>query len=295
VRDLQQARRFWIDVMGAEPLPDRTTELRVADITVRLDEAEGGWTRPGAEYPHYGFRYRPDDMAPMREQVRACGIPTGEIWTRHQVEGLMYFRDPSGNLLETACWQGLDYADRLPLSRQSGGDYTTDLTALSYTRDAGDQFNPAQIVRPTQLDHLSLPVRDREETARFWVDVMGATLGRAPSHMIVIAGIDISFNAVSGGWTADDADSPRYAFAVEPEDLVPLREHIASFGIPAGEICTYDGQDASVYVRDPAGNLFELYCEAGFTGDVRRTPSAGGGYQVDVRALTYDHWTNPAR
>jgi hypothetical protein len=133
------------------------------------------------------------------------------------------------------------------------------------------------------------------ETARFWVDVMGARRGRAPSHMIVIAGIDISFNAVSEGWTADDANSPRYAFAVDAEDLIPLREHIASFGIPTGEICTYDGHDASVYVRDPAGNLFELYCEAGFTGDVRRTPSAGGDHRVDVRALTYDHWNDPAR
>ena len=50
-----------------------------------------------------------------------------------------------------------------------------------------------------------------------------------------------------------------------------------------------------MYFRDPTGNLWELYCERGFTGSVRRTPSAGGDYVPDLPALSYEHWNDPGR
>jgi hypothetical protein len=65
--------------------------------------------------------------------------------------------------------------------------------------------------------------------------------------------------------------------------------------VPTGEICTRNGTDASLYYRDPTGNLWELYCERGFTGEVRRAPSAGGDYVVDLPALCYDRWNDPGR
>jgi catechol 2,3-dioxygenase-like lactoylglutathione lyase family enzyme len=275
--------------MGATPLADQPERLQVADIVVELKETDSGWTGFTAEYPHYGFRYRPQDMVPMRDHIRAYDIPTGEIWTRHQVEGLMYFRDPSGNLLETACWHGLEGADRIPLSRQTGGDYETDLVKLNYSWDPPVEPDTVT-VKSTQLDHLSLPVRDMPATARFWVNVMGAKLGRAPTHMVEIAGIDISFSQASSGWTPADADFPRYAFAVDATDLIPFKMHIEAFGIPTHDIRTRDGQDAFMYVRDPSGNLFELYCEDGFAGNVVQ-----GGDTIDVAALRYDEWNDPGR
>jgi catechol 2,3-dioxygenase-like lactoylglutathione lyase family enzyme len=293
VRNLADARSFWISAIGAEPVPDSQNRLRVADILVDLVETEGGWTGPAAEYPHYGLRYQPEDMAPARDQLRGLGIPTGEIWTRHQVEGLMYFRDPSGNLLETACWHGLQGADRIPLSKQTGGTYATDLEALNYAWNPSARTDRSDLVRPTQLDHLSLPARDMGQTNRFWLSVMGATPGRSPSHMVEIAGIDVSFSPSTGGWTAPDSVFPRYAFSVAPEDLLPLKEHVESFDIPTSDVFTNNGTDASVFLRDPSGNLFELYCEEGFAGPMRRLTSAGGDYQVDVSSLVYDDWKDP--
>ena len=295
VRDLAEATQFWVDVLGGQPFPARANSLRVADIIVELVEADGGWTGPAAEYPHYGFRFRPEDMAPVRDQIRAFGIPTGEIWTRHQVEGLMYFRDPSGNLLEAACWHGLKEADRLPLSRQLGGSYATDLVALSYTWKAAGAQGRVQRVVPTQLDHLSLPARDLPQTARFWVYVMGARLGRAPTHMIEIAGIDISFSSVQEGWPVGEVECPRYAFAVAPGDLAPFKSRLESYGIPTSDVCTRNGRDACVDFCDPAGNLFELYCEDGFSGPTRPTVSAGGDYRIEVGALAYSAWNDPGR
>jgi catechol 2,3-dioxygenase-like lactoylglutathione lyase family enzyme len=292
VQNLADAREFWIDAIGAEPIADSPSLLRVADIFVELIETQGGWTGPAAEYPHYGFRYQPDDMAPARDHIRSLGIPTGEIWTRHQVEGLMYFRDPSGNLLETACWHGLQGADRIPVSKQTGGTYATNLEALSYTW-APPTRPAATLVRPTRLDHLSLPARDMGQTNRFWLHVLGAMPGRSPSHMVEIAGIDVSFSPVTGGWTAPDSDLPRYAFSVAPGDLLPLKAHVESFGIPTTDVFTRNGSDACVYLRDPSGNLFELYCEEGFSGTVRRLAAASGDYQPDVRALVYDDWKDP--
>jgi catechol 2,3-dioxygenase-like lactoylglutathione lyase family enzyme len=295
VRDLAEAKQFWVDVLGGQPVADHPTSLRVADIIVDLVETNGGWTGSAAEYPHYGFRFRPEDMAPVRDQIRAFGIPTGEIWTRHQVEGLMYFRDPSGNLLEAACWHGLREADKLPLSRQLGGTYATDLTALSYTWKAPANNGPVRRVAPTQLDHLSLPARDLAATARFWVNVLGARLGRAPTHMVEIAGIDISFSSVGDGWPVGEVDCPRYAFAVVPEDIAPFKDRLESFGIPTSDTCTRNGRDACVDFCDPAGNLFELYCEDGFSGTTRPTITAGGDYRVTVSDLAYTSWNDPGQ
>jgi hypothetical protein len=42
-------------------------------------------------------------MRPLKERLEAHGIPTHPIWTRNGHTGLVYFRDPSGNLLELYC------------------------------------------------------------------------------------------------------------------------------------------------------------------------------------------------
>jgi hypothetical protein len=112
--------------------------------------------------------------------------------------------------------------------------------------------------------------------------------------MVEIGGIDVSFSAVSGGWTARDSELPRYAFSVAPEHLLPLKMRLESFGIPTHDVCTHNGSDAWMYFRDPSGNLFELYCERGFTGPIRGV-QAGADSTVDVASLCYDRWSDPGR
>jgi hypothetical protein len=72
-----------------------------------------------------------------------------------------------------------------------------------------------------------------------------------------------------------------------------VKQRIESYGIPTSDVATENGSDAFLYVRDPAGNLFVLYCEQGFGGSARRTTATGGDYEIDVSALVYDDWNDP--
>jgi catechol 2,3-dioxygenase-like lactoylglutathione lyase family enzyme len=294
VRDLDEACAFWSTVFGAERLPGsrpRFAAVRLADVEVGLAEQDGGWTARAAEYPHCGWRFAPDAMWPVQERLHAFGVPTGRIWTRHGVEGLMYFRDPSGNLFETACWHGMADAVALPRDVRGGGPYQIDLEGLNYTwQPPAGAVASGQPIRPTQLDHLSLPVRDMPQTARFWVEVLGATPGRQPNHMVEIAGIDISFNAQPTGWTGWDAEFPHYAYAIEPEHLLPMKARLEAFGIPTHPICRGDDGAAFMYFRDPGGNLFQLHCAPGVPDAAALPPGAlaSADYRVDFAALNYD-------
>ena len=44
-----------------------------------------------------------DEIKYMKQWLEDHGVKTHAPWTRHQVEGLMYFKDPSGNLIEVYC------------------------------------------------------------------------------------------------------------------------------------------------------------------------------------------------
>ena len=77
--------------------------------------------------------------------------------------------------------------------------------------------------------------------------------------------------------------------------MLPLKERLESYGVPTSEVWSRNGIDAVMYFRDPSGTLWELYCESGFKGAVRRGVSAGGDYIPDVTALNYDTWKDPAK
>ncbi len=135
VRDLDEACRFWTEVLGAEPvlyLPARGfAEVRIGGIILGFSQQPGGWTGRTAEFPHYAFFVEPDQMVAIKARLEAAGVPTHPIWTRNQVEALMYFRDPSGNLFELYCPRGFPGVERLPRGG-AHGDYVPDLGALNY-------------------------------------------------------------------------------------------------------------------------------------------------------------------
>jgi catechol 2,3-dioxygenase-like lactoylglutathione lyase family enzyme len=136
VRDRRKAIRFFVDVLGAELIDNNEkagfSEVRLAGTVFGLAERPGGWTAPDAEYPHYAFEVRPEDFEPLKARLDAHGVKTHPIWTRHGVEALMYFRDPSGNPFEFFCTRGFKDADRLPVARSAGGDYHPPIADLSY-------------------------------------------------------------------------------------------------------------------------------------------------------------------
>jgi catechol 2,3-dioxygenase-like lactoylglutathione lyase family enzyme len=134
VRNRAEAVRFFVNVLGAEIALDNPafTEIRVAGTIIGLSEQPKGWTGSDAEFPHYAFEIHPDDFVPMKERLEANGVKTHPIWTRHGVEALMYFRDPSGNLFEFYCTEGFRDADKLPHARGWGGDFKPPIAELSY-------------------------------------------------------------------------------------------------------------------------------------------------------------------
>lgn len=134
VRDRQEAKRFFMDVLSGELVLDNPTfvEVRVGGVVFGFSEQTGGWTPPDAEFPHYAFFVEPDDMAPLKERLEAHGVKTHPIWTRNQREALMYFRDPSGNMFELYCPEGFKDVEKLPRAVSTGGDFTPPIASLSY-------------------------------------------------------------------------------------------------------------------------------------------------------------------
>jgi catechol 2,3-dioxygenase-like lactoylglutathione lyase family enzyme len=132
--DLDQAKRFFTKVMGGELIHDVDgfAEVLVAGIIIGLTIRPGTTTGRDAEYPHYAFFIEPDDFLPMVEWLRRSGVVTGEPWTRDGIKGLLYFRDPSGNLFEMYCPK-LEAAARFARGAKQGGSYTIDFARLNYS------------------------------------------------------------------------------------------------------------------------------------------------------------------
>lgn len=136
VRDIEQAKRFWIDVFGAEPVktsdPTTFTEVRLAGAIIGLSIRGGTPTGRDAEYPHYAFYADADNFLPMIDWLKSHGVVTPGPWTRDGKKGLMYFKDPSGNLFEIYCGGEFPAAANFPRGAKQGGSYVTDYASLGY-------------------------------------------------------------------------------------------------------------------------------------------------------------------
>jgi catechol 2,3-dioxygenase-like lactoylglutathione lyase family enzyme len=132
-RDLEQAKRFFIQVLGGELIHDVDgfAEVRIAEIIIGLTARPGTTTGWDVEYPHYAFFVEAEDFLPMVSWLRQNGVTTSEPWTRDGIKGLLYFRDPSGNLFEIYC-RKLNEASSFTRGAKQGGSYTLDFAALNY-------------------------------------------------------------------------------------------------------------------------------------------------------------------
>ena len=132
-RNLEQAKRFFTKVVGGDLIHDVDgfAEVKVAGIIIGFTERPGQPTGRNAEYPHYAFFIEPEDFLPMVARLRQNGVPTSEPWTRDGIKGLLYFRDPTGNLFEMYCPK-LKEADSFVRGAKQGGSYTIDFAGLDY-------------------------------------------------------------------------------------------------------------------------------------------------------------------
>jgi catechol 2,3-dioxygenase-like lactoylglutathione lyase family enzyme len=297
-RDVDQSRRFFTEVLGGEVVEDGPrVKVQLGTFRVELGPQEGGATAPHMEHPHYAFTVQAEDFKQLKARLEAFGVPTHEPWTRAgSTCALMYFRDPSGNQFEMYCAEG-ETGIPLRIGHRAGGDYVIPFPSLVYS-EVKDPAGEVPPLRFADFNHMTIPSKDLQESKRFLTEIFGGEVAiDHPSHVtVVVGGAQIGNGGpLDAGWTAPNAEYPHYTFEVTPEDLVPLKERLESYGVPTSDVATRNGSDAFTYYRDPTGNLWELYCERGFSGSVRRTRSAGGDYVPDVKALCYDRWNDPGR
>jgi catechol 2,3-dioxygenase-like lactoylglutathione lyase family enzyme len=134
-RDLEEGKRFYGGVLGGElhvETPDFAS-FRLAGVDVGIGTLGCTFLQPGAEYPHMAFFVDADELVGMRAWLAECGIPTSNLWTREGKEALMFFRDPSGNVLELFCTEGYAGAKDLPRGPARGHGTAVDIDKLRYS------------------------------------------------------------------------------------------------------------------------------------------------------------------
>jgi catechol 2,3-dioxygenase-like lactoylglutathione lyase family enzyme len=134
-RDLEEGRRFYGEVLGGALRVSEPTfaAFEIAGTSIGIGTEGCSWIGPGQEYPHIAFFAEPDQMLHMKRWLARCGVPTSNFWTRSGVEALMFFRDPSGNLIELFCRSGFEGARDLPQGPPRGHGTAIDIDALRYT------------------------------------------------------------------------------------------------------------------------------------------------------------------
>ena len=126
---------FYGTVLGGELHVDTPTfaSFRLGGVDVGIGTEGCTFIEPSTEYPHFAFFCGPDELMQMREWLARCGIPTTNLWTRSGVEALMFFRDPSGNMIELYCERGVAGADKFPKGPPRGHGTAVDIDKLRYT------------------------------------------------------------------------------------------------------------------------------------------------------------------
>jgi catechol 2,3-dioxygenase-like lactoylglutathione lyase family enzyme len=135
-RDLAEGKEFYGAVLGGELRVDQPTfaSFRLGGVDVGIGTEGCSWIGRSAEYPHFAFFVGPDELLHMKEWLEACGVPTSNLWTRRGIEALMFFRDPSGNVIELYCEEGFKGADALPKGPPRGHGTAVDIDRLRYDR-----------------------------------------------------------------------------------------------------------------------------------------------------------------
>lgn len=152
----------------------------------------------------------------------------------------------------------------------------------------------------TSLNHISVPVRDRQEAVRFWTHIFGGKvkvdIEKTNFALISVpGGFDIGVSKRDGGWTGRTAEYPHYGLNTDPDKIEAIKAKLESYGVPTHAIWTRFASEGLMYFRDPSGNLFELYCHDGYKGAATAPVGAdyGGNFRPDFEALCYDSWRDP--
>jgi len=135
-RDLEEGIRFYGEVLGGELHVKTPTfaSFRLGGVDVGIGIDGCTFISDSTEYPHFAFFANADELEQMRGWLGQCGVPTSNLWTRSGVEALMFFRDPSGNVIEIYCEKGFKGADAFPRGPARGHGTAVDIDKLRYDK-----------------------------------------------------------------------------------------------------------------------------------------------------------------
>ena len=155
------------------------------------------------------------------------------------------------------------------------------------------------MVRPKQLGHLVLRVRDTERSERFYADVLGLEVtARVGRSMVFMRASDEASHELALMSVGPDAPGPEqgrvglYHFAWQMESLDDVKKIFKELKEKGIDIAgTGDhGISLGVYFFDPDGNEIEVFYElpkdrwpdgdlfnAGFPGSLEEEPAASRG------------------
>ncbi len=134
-RDVDLSKKFYAEVLGGRIVNEGTpnfAEVNVAGTIVGLSDVRSTAQASDTEFPHMAFEIESEHFLPMKKWLEDHGVKTHAPWTRHQVEGLMYFKDPSGNLIEMYCPK---FAGAKDLQKSGTVVGVVDLASLDYVWD----------------------------------------------------------------------------------------------------------------------------------------------------------------
>ena len=111
-QNLEEGILFYSEVLGGELMVKETkfALFKIAGTRIGIGSAGTTFMAESAEYPHIAFNVGPDALVKMKAWLASCGVPTSNFWTRKGIETLMFFRDPSGNVIELFCDSGYEGA-----------------------------------------------------------------------------------------------------------------------------------------------------------------------------------------
>jgi glyoxylase I family protein len=128
-------------------------------------------------------------------------------------------------------------------------------------------------IRPREIDHVVLRVRDPERMQRFYCEVLGCTVervqagiglvqlraGRSLIDLVDVAGQLGRMGGAAPGREGRNMD--HVCLRVDPFDAAAIAAFLRAQGIDPGEVAPRfgaEGSGPSLYLADPEGNTVEL-------------------------------------